>query len=768
MLSIRSALLLALCASIACGSAALGADISIKPGDQVIRVQVKSPEQLKALLALNIDVLSHEYGVGPIDVHASVEQRAAITKLALPFEVLNPDMMGTYVNERAENMLRAGLGNPFDSYLDINNTYAFMDNLVSSHPDLIEEIAPIGTTIEGRPIRVWRITGPDKSPKPGVFYHGLQHCREWITGPIILYIANQLVTTYDSNPAIQNLVNGVDFYLMPVANPDGYAYTWIDATTRLWRKNRRNNGDGSFGVDLNRNWAHGWGGEGASDFPDYDTYRGTGPFSEPETQAFSNFITTHPKIRGYLDYHSYGQFVMWAYGEDFITLPEPDFSRFYEIGQMYHRKAKEVTGQFYYPGPISQTLYQASGTSVDWTYGTAGRTAMTVEVRDTGAWEFELPPAQILPTCQENFAGAIYLAEWSTAGVVIVVKDPPPVVQSGSTTPVKFRVYTSAESYINGSATLRYRIGTSGPYSSMAATPLGGANFSATLPAAPCGSTVEYYMEAQGSGGFIAHAPNAFPVSFPESTTYTALSVQTLAIEDHFESNLGWTATVAGATAGQWQRGVPVNEYGYLYDPISDSDTSGQCYLTQNIPGLSSDVDNGTVILTSPTMDLSGGDVRITYDYFLSLDAANGADKLLVEMDSNNGAGPWKQIALHNTDGGVSWHRDSINQTALNAAGVTLSSTMKIRFSVNDGTPQSNVEGGIDNVRISVGTCVSIPCPGIPGDMNNSGIVDADDVQGFVNANIISPFYNPCADLALPSGVLDAADTAAFVTLLLQ
>ena len=98
-------------------------------------------------------------------------------------------------------------------------------------------------------------------------------------------------------------------------------YAWT--TNRLWRKNRRNNGGGVYGVDLNRNWNdHWWHSiiclpncfEGVeqdllgmrSDFvqepnchlsvPSSDTYRGTAAFSEPESAAVSDYISSLPNI----------------------------------------------------------------------------------------------------------------------------------------------------------------------------------------------------------------------------------------------------------------------------------------------------------------------------------------------------------------------------------------------------------------------------------------------------------------------------------------
>jgi len=80
-----------------------------------------------------------------------------------------------------------------------------------------------------------------------------------------------------------------DYYIMPVVNADGYEYTFT--VDRLWRKNRRKAGyAGCSGVDLNRNFGYKWGGKGTSKDICKDTYAGSKPFSEPESDAIRNFF----------------------------------------------------------------------------------------------------------------------------------------------------------------------------------------------------------------------------------------------------------------------------------------------------------------------------------------------------------------------------------------------------------------------------------------------------------------------------------------------
>ena len=84
---------------------------------------------------------------------------------------------------------------------------------------------------------------------------------------------------------------------LPVANPDGYDYTFTP-DNRLWRKNLRdNNNDGKItpdpdGVDPNRNFPTNWNydNEGSSSEFASETYRGPGPGSEAETKAFQKLL----------------------------------------------------------------------------------------------------------------------------------------------------------------------------------------------------------------------------------------------------------------------------------------------------------------------------------------------------------------------------------------------------------------------------------------------------------------------------------------------
>jgi len=50
------------------------------------------------------------------------------------------------------------------------------------------------------------------------------HSREWITGAVCTYLINELLNN-EQDTEIQSWLNNFDFYILPVANPDGYEYT---------------------------------------------------------------------------------------------------------------------------------------------------------------------------------------------------------------------------------------------------------------------------------------------------------------------------------------------------------------------------------------------------------------------------------------------------------------------------------------------------------------------------------------------------------------
>jgi hypothetical protein len=185
---------------------------------------------------------------------------------------------------------------------------------------------------------------------------------------------------------------------------------------------------------------------------------------------------------------------------------------------------------------------------------------------------------------------------------------------------------------------------------------------------------------------------------------------------DNFNTNMGWTVS-GNALDGQWQRAVPAGG-GDRGDPPTDYDGSGFCYVTDNADG-NSDVDDGTTILTSPTLDFSTNDTKVSYARWYSNDAGDNphADIFEVYLSSNNGAS-W---VLAETVGPVEESSGGWFESAVWIADyITPSSQGKIRFQASDLGGGSVVEAGVDDFKILRPDCTPIPTGTLDGTVTDN------------------------------------------------
>jgi murein tripeptide amidase MpaA len=334
----------------------------------------------------------------------------ALAHSGLRYEVLIDDVQAEIDAERARLSARPdGTGAWFDDFKDLAALDARVLELAALRPDLARAVV-VGSSLEGRPIRALRITHapPDRDPrKPALVFVSTQHAREWIAPMATMYLAEALITRYDTDPVIRDVVDRTEVILVPVANPDGYVYSWT--TDRLWRKNRRVvAGSGCRGVDLNRNWGYQWGlPVGSSGDPCNEVYRGTAGFSEPETAALRDFIESTPDVRYVHDMHSYGQWLLYPWG--YTSAPPPNQADYADLGAAMSSLIQSVHGRVYTPGSTYTTLYPVSGGSNDWALGARNAFTFTYELRGPS---FVLPPAEIVPNSEEILPAVLYLADW--------------------------------------------------------------------------------------------------------------------------------------------------------------------------------------------------------------------------------------------------------------------------------------------------------------------------------------------------------------------
>lgn len=295
----------------------------------------------------------------------------------------------------------------YHTYDEIKNE---LPQLAAQH-SAIAQVKSLGKSVEGRDLWAMKISDAvaQEEGEAEIILLGGHHAREWISVDVPFLIAKHLLENYGSDSLITRLVNETAIWVVPLVNPDGHQYTIT--TQRLWRKNRRNNNDGTFGVDLNRNYGYQWGGPGSSGDTYSETYRGPSPFSEPETQAIRDFLQSRA-VKALISYHNFSQLVLYPWG--YTSNPAPDRDLLNNLAVAMADRVRAVHGVRYTPQQSSD-LYLASGDTTDWLYALLNVPAITIELRPSSSIPgFELPESQIQPTFEENLSAALFLMDWVT------------------------------------------------------------------------------------------------------------------------------------------------------------------------------------------------------------------------------------------------------------------------------------------------------------------------------------------------------------------
>src|SRR5215213_8886999 len=276
-----------------------------------------------------------------------------------------------------------------------------MRELAAKRPELVE-IKEIGRSLENRPILALRI-GERKSGVRKLLFMGCHHARDWHAVKVPFLLERELIERADEAPIAGWLGKG-EIWIAPMVNPDGHAF--CRGHNRLWRKNRRPNPDGSFGVDPNRNYGYMWGTldiSTSSHVPSDETYVGPRAFSEPETRAVRNLVACE-LFAGVITYHSYSQLILYPWGyTDQPIADARDHDLMANLAQEMQGLIRDVHGKIYTPQQSSE-LYPTAGDTTDWTYGEYGIPSFTIELRPSRPEEggFILPANQIQPTWEEN------------------------------------------------------------------------------------------------------------------------------------------------------------------------------------------------------------------------------------------------------------------------------------------------------------------------------------------------------------------------------
>ncbi len=217
-------------------------------------------------------------------------------------------------------------------YMNVTEVESALIGLHNAYPSICELITLPHVTVGGRTSHAVRLGTAAANTVDAYYLTGGVHAREWGSCEILVNLATDLCDAYQggtgvgyggkyfSAAEVKALMERINILIFPCVNPDGRSFS--QGGTPLWRKNR--NGSG---IDINRNQDFLWDFNTAfapsainsflaSTDPAQDTYHGTSPHSEAETQNINHIHDTFTRIRWYIDVHSYSEDILYVWGDD--------------------------------------------------------------------------------------------------------------------------------------------------------------------------------------------------------------------------------------------------------------------------------------------------------------------------------------------------------------------------------------------------------------------------------------------------------------------
>jgi len=627
----------------------------------LVRIFPPPGRSIADVLALDLD-FTENFEDGVPEALVSRAERARIDALGFRVEVLLPDLRA-FTERGLDQGLAAGIGlGSMGGYCTYAEIVQKLNEFRTRHPNLVSAPFSIGTSVEGRALWTIRVSDAPDAPqdRPRVWFDSLHHAREPLAVMCQLYFIDHLLTSHGIDPFVTDLLARRELYFTPCVNPDGYVYnqTTNPGGGGLWRKNRRNNGNGTFGVDLNRNYGFMWGFDntGSSPTPSSEVYRGPSAFSEPETRATRDFLATiRPRLNLWISNHTYARTLQWAWGWQTALAPNDALLRALATDFV------AVNGHTGLPTSVNGLV---NGCTHDWGEGGAGGLLSFTFEFGTSFWP---PTADILPSCFVNLdahvqpaaAAGAYLRR--TALTVTDVGNGNGFLDPGETGRVTFTVLNHGLQATPLAAVARLVTASAwavpGPGVDLGVV---ASRASANNNASPLTFTVPDFA-TPGSRVGLSLRITTGDLTLVEDLSFVVGTPATVFADD-FEADRGWTVGAPGddATSGLWARGDPnpttIYSAAFPVNPADDATPGAgvRCFVTGNAATTDprqDDVDNGRTSLVSPVFDLAGKrwswvELRSWY-----VDLGVADDALQTWLSSDGGANwtpGWSTVATEN------------------------------------------------------------------------------------------------------------------------
>jgi carboxypeptidase T len=393
-------------------ASALGAAVSTAESiesfesNYLVEIQAKnSVERSRVANYIHIDFVVEDYVFSVVNEHdlAKISHDPEIKLIGVePIALENYDPSSTFLSKYY------GIQDfPHEdaAFHNFEEMVTELKDIAADYPELASTFS-IGQSLEGKELWGLKIGKPHTDEKPAIVYMATHHAREHVSTEMPILFARKFLEKSLSDPRIKNIIDNLDIYLIPMVNPDGAIHDISTGRYKWWRKNRRANRGGSYGVDLNRNYGFGWGTGGSSTDPTSDVYMGTAAFSEPETKAIRDFFLENRNIKMALSFHTFSELILYPWGGKKTGVGGKD-----EVAMK--KMASDMAAMNHYKPMQSSELYIASGDTCDWVYGELKTFCFTFELSPASMWDGGFYPgaSTIERVFDDNWEPMLYLAE---------------------------------------------------------------------------------------------------------------------------------------------------------------------------------------------------------------------------------------------------------------------------------------------------------------------------------------------------------------------
>ncbi|KAF6028417.1 CPA1 [Bugula neritina] len=234
-----------------------------------------------------------------------------------------------------------------DNFASYYQIYKWMMAKEKEFPSIMK-VESIGKTYERMEQYIAKIGEPGVD-KPIIWIDSGIHGREWISVTTGVNIIDKLLNGYKTkDPQVLELLKNFDWYILPVANPDGYIFTHYSGVREIVEKNEDQLWNGMYGADPNRN--------------------GTTNGAKLAAQDYRICLAITESLPNYTQLRAVLVRPLCLVCKQ---LPQ-DYRQLLSAGQAAAAAMRKSSGAIYQVGRVPDFIYEASGSSMDWVKATLG------------------------------------------------------------------------------------------------------------------------------------------------------------------------------------------------------------------------------------------------------------------------------------------------------------------------------------------------------------------------------------------------------------